>query len=150
MPQSLAQNWIHLVFSTKRRERVLVGEIRWELHRYMAGILGDLDCPAAAVNGVADHVHVLFNLHRNRALAMVVMELKRGSSKWLKARDGTLAGFGWQNGYGAFSVSQSGLPTVMAYIANQEAHHRMKTFEEEFRTLLRRYQLAFDERYVWD
>lgn len=138
------------MFSTKRRERVLVGEIRYELHRYMAGILNDLDCPAATVNGVADHVHVLFNLHRNRALAMVVMELKRGSSKWLKARDPALAGFGWQNGYGAFSVSQSGLPTVMAYIANQEEHHRLKTFEDEFRTFLCRNQLVFDERYVWD
>jgi REP element-mobilizing transposase RayT len=150
MPQSLVKNLVHLVFSTKHREAVLTDTVRPELHAYMGGILRDLDSPVLAINSMADHVHLLINLHKTRALADVVMELKRGSSKWLKTRGERFAEFRWQNGYGAFSIGQSTVEEVKAYVANQAEHHRVRTFQEEFRTLLKKYEIEFDERYVWD
>jgi REP element-mobilizing transposase RayT len=102
------------------------------------------------MNSVADHVHVLFNLHRTKALADVVMELKRGSSKWMKTKGSLFAAFQWQGGYGAFSVSQSSVPEVRDYILGQAEHHKKVSFQDEFRAFLRRYEIEFDERYVWD
>ena len=107
MPQSLAKNLIHLVFSTKERRPGLEDAVRQELHNYASGILKDLDSPAIIMNSVPDHVHILFNLHRTKALADVVMETKRGTSKWIKTKGNQFALFQWQNGYGAFSISQS-------------------------------------------
>lgn len=150
MPQSLAKNLIHLVFSTKERRPVLEDGVREELHRYACGILSDLESPALAINSVADHVHVLFNLHRTKALADVVMELKRGTSKWIKTKAAQFALFQWQNGYGAFSISQSAVAEVSEYIRDQAEHHRKMSFQDEFRRLLQRYEIQFDERYVWD
>lgn len=150
MPQSLAKNLVHLIFSTKNRERWITPAVRPELHRYLAGILRDLDSPALVIGSVADHVHVLFMLSKNRALADVVMEMKRGSSKWIKAQGGVFASFHWQNGYGAFSIGESGVAETRQYIEGQEEHHRMKTFQEEFLAFLKRYGMAYDERYVWD
>lgn len=150
MPQSLAKNLIHLVFSTKERRPFLEDAIRQEFHNYAAGILKDLDSPAIIMNSVPDHVHILFNLHRTKALADVVMETKRGTSKWIKTKGNQFALFQWQNGYGAFSISQSAVRDVTEYIRNQEEHHRKVTFQDEFRTFLKRYEIEFDERYVWD
>jgi REP element-mobilizing transposase RayT len=150
MAQSLAKNLIHLIFSTKNRDPVLSEIVRPSLHRYLAGIFKDLESPTLAANSVADHIHILFNLNKNQPLAHVVMEIKRGSSKWLKTQGSDLEQFHWQNGYGAFSIGQSAVEEVKAYIANQAEHHRVKTFEEEFRTFLIRYEIDFDERYVWD
>lgn len=152
MPQSLVENYIHLVFSTKYRERILTDAVRPDLHRYMAGIFDDMDSPALAINSVEDHIHILFRLSKNQTIARVVMEVKRGSSRWVKTQDPGLAAFRWQNGYGAFSVSYLGLAPVKRYIARQAAHHRAKkkTFQDEYRLLLRHYRIEYDERYVWD
>ena len=150
MPQSLARNLVHLVFSTKNREPILIEAIRDPLCAYASAVLRDLDSHAIAMNAWRDHVHILFALSRNHALAQVVMEVKRATSKWIKTQGTGFAKFHWQNGYGAFSVGQSGVDEVKAYIANQAKHHRVKTFEEEFRSFLKRYQVEFDERYVWD
>ena len=150
MPQSLAKNLLHLVFSTKERRPFLEEGIREELHRYASGILKDCDSPALAVNSVRDHIHILFNLHRTKSLADVVMEVKRGTSKWIKTKGSEFALFQWQAGYGAFSVSQSAVGEVSDYIRNQAEHHQKLTFEDEFRRFLQRYEIEFDERYVWD
>ena len=149
MSQSLSKNLIHLTFSTKNRVPLLVPEVRPGLHRYQAGILADLGSPALCINSVADHVHLLFNLSKSYALAQVVMEVKRGSSKWFKTQGRGLDRFRWQGGYGAFSIGQSGVRGVTSYIEDQEEHHRVRTFQEELRSLLRRYDIAFDERYLW-
>lgn len=150
MPQSLSRILIHLVFSTKNRERVLTSAIQAELHPYLAGTLDNILCPSLQVGGVEDHVHLLFGLSRTRTVAEVVETLKTSSSKWIKTKDAGLSDFHWQSGYGAFSVSQSDTDAVVAYIRNQEQHHRKMTFQDEYRRLLERYQVAFDERYVWD
>ncbi|MCW1887773.1 IS200/IS605 family transposase [Luteolibacter flavescens] len=150
MPQSLSRVLVHLVFSTKNREPVLSATLQAELHPYLAGILDRIDCPSLRTGGVEDHVHMLFGLSRTKTIADVVETVKTASSKWLKARDPRLAGFHWQAGYAAFSVSQSDAEKVVDYIAGQAEHHRKRTFQEEYRLLLAKYHVAFDEQYVWD
>ena len=150
MPQSLSRILIHLVFSTKNREPVITPEIRTELHPYLAGTLDKIDCPSLRVGGVADHVHLFFGLARTRSIAEVVETVKTSSSKWIKTMDANLSAFHWQSGYGAFSVSQSDADSVVAYIRNQAQHHRKMTFQDEYRRLLEKYQVGYDEKYVWD
>jgi len=150
MPQSLAKILIHIIFSTKGRTPVIAPEVRPELNAYIVGILRQLGCPSILVNSVADHVHILCCLSRTLTLAKAVEDVKKGSSKWLKTKAAALRNFHWQNGYGAFSVSQSSVDEVRRYIANQEEHHRRVTFEDEFRAFLDRHGVAYDERYVWD
>jgi putative transposase len=150
MAQSLAKIYIHLIFSTKNRERILEDGIRVALHKYLGGILRDLNSPSIEINTEPDHAHLLFTLSRTLSISQVVQEVKSGSSAWLKKQSRAYADFHWQNGYGAFSVSQSNVPEVQAYILNQREHHRGMTFQEEFREFLRRYEIEYDERYVWD
>lgn len=150
MPQSLARNHVHLVFSTKDRHPFLTDSIRAELHSYMATVLANIDCPATLINSVADHVHILFNLHRTVPLAKAVEEVKKSSSKWLKTKSPILAKFAWQAGYGAFSVSESNLAAVANYIATQEEHHRKMSFQDEYREFMKKHKVEWDERYVWD
>jgi REP element-mobilizing transposase RayT len=151
MAQSLAKILLHTVFSTKERRSFLRDKsLRDELHRYLGGILGNLDCQSLIIGGVEDHVHLLFTHSRTATVADVVRELKRSSSAWVKAKASDLADFAWQAGYGVFSIGQSQVDDVRAYIAGQEEHHRKVSFQDEFRRLLGRYDIAFDERYVWD
>ena len=150
MAQSLSKIYIHLIFSTKNRDRILPDEIRPDLHAYMGGILRDLKSPAIEINTQPDHAHVLFVLARTQAVSDVCGELKRGSSIWLKTKGPAYAHFHWQNGFGAFSVSQSAIEDVRQYIRTQAEHHRTTSFQDELRTFLQRYQVDFDERYVWD
>ena len=151
MSQSLSKMWTHLIFSTKDRFPFFADPgIREETHKYMAGILNKQMCPTLLVGGVSDHVHALFALSKNHSIAEIVYEVKRGSSKWIKTLDPKLRKFYWQAGYGAFSVSHSHVDRVRRYIEGQERHHRRTTFQDEFRKFLRRYEVEFDERYVWD
>jgi len=151
VPQSLAKILVHTVFSTKDRRPILRDKpLRDELHRYLGGALAHLGCQPVIVGGVADHVHLLCALSRTCEPSAMVKEVKRGSSIWLKTKSPGLADFGWQNGYGMFSLGFSQLDSVRSYIARQEEHHQKVSFQDEFRRLLRRYEIAFDERYVWD
>jgi REP element-mobilizing transposase RayT len=150
MSQSLAKLLTHLVYSTKHREPFIHDGLRDELHRYTAAILKDLDSPAILINSVEDHIHILFSLSKNHALKDVVEKVKKETSKWIKRRDPALNCFYWQSGYGAFSVSQSNVKPVVKYITGQREHHRKVSFQDEFRAFLKRYEIEFDERYVWD
>jgi len=151
MPQSLAKILVHLVFSTKDRRPLLRDRmLREEMHRYLGGILANLDCQPIIVGGVEDHVHLLCALSRTCEAAELMKEVKRGSSLWVKAKSHDLQEFAWQNGYGVFSIGFSQMESVRGYIAGQEEHHRKVSFQDEFRQLLRRYKIEFDERYVWD
>ena len=150
MPQSLARLYIHLVFSTKHRERLISDSVRPTLHAYMATVFQNLDCPADLINSVEDHVHVLFELARTVAISTAVEEIKKSSSKWIKTQGDEFATFAWQSGYGAFSVSESNAQTVRDYIGKQHEHHRRTTFQDEYRIFLERHRVAFDERYVWE
>jgi len=150
MPQSLAKIYIHLVFSTKNRESFLTDTIRYDLHAYMATSLNNLQCPVVLMNSIEDHIHTLFRLSRTIAISTAVEEVKKLSSKWLKTQSTALQSFAWQNGYGAFSVSESNVPAVCEYITNQREHHRTNTFQDEYRAMLKRHGIQYDERYVWD
>jgi putative transposase len=151
MPQSLAEIIVHAVFSTKDRRPLLKAPaIRQEMHRYLGGILGNLDCQPIIVGGVEDHVHLLCTLSRTCKLSDMVKEVKRGSSLWIKERDPRMGDFAWQAGYGIFSIGFSQIEAVRNYIASQEEHHRKHSFQDEFRSLLKRYGVEYDERYVWE
>ena len=151
MAQSLARLWTHLIFSTKERFPFLSDtSIRKDRPAYLSTVLRNHDCDTLIVGGVADHVHALFALSRNYSIATIVKEIKRTSSSWVKDESPLLRKFPWQNGYGAFWLSQSDLGRVVSYIERQEEHHRRVTFKDEFRALLKRYEIDYDERYVWD
>jgi len=151
MPQSLAKILVHTVFSTKDRRPLLRNrELRDELHHYLGGILSNLECQPIVVGGVEDHVHFLCALSRTCDAATMVKEVKRGSSIWLKTKGNGLQDFAWQNGYGVFSIGHSQIESVRSYILGQEDHHQRVSFQDEFRQLLQRYEIEFDERYVWD
>jgi REP element-mobilizing transposase RayT len=150
MSQSLAKNLLHLVYSTKNRMLWIPPDVREQLFAYQAGIFKEWDSPALIIGGVEDHVHALFLLSKNHALKKIVEEVKKGSSKWMKSEGTGNADFHWQNGYAAFSVSQSQVPAVKRYVQTQEEHHRKMTFQDELRALMKRHEMEFDERYVWD
>ena len=149
MPQSLARLHVHLIFSTKHRERLITDAVRDSLHAYMA-VLQNLGCAPVLINSVADHVPILFELARTGSVSQAVEEVKKTSSKWIKTQGMELGSFAWQAGYGAFAVSESNVPSVRDYIARQPEHHRRKSFQEEYRAFLERHGVVFDERYVWD
>jgi putative transposase len=153
MPQSLCQIYLHVVFSTKNRLPLLQNaELRNELHRYLGGACRQQDSPPLQIGGVEDHVHLLLRLSKTLAVADLVRELKRESSKWIKQRssDAVLRDFHWQAGYGSFSISPSHVEAVGQYIRDQEQHHRRESFQDEFRRMCQKYGIEIDERYVWD
>lgn len=151
MPQSLSQIYLHLVFSTKNRQPFIDDRIAPELHAYIAAVLHDeCNSPAKIVGGVEDHVHILLNLSRTETVARVVEMAKKRSSKWIKSKGEKYRDFQWQTGYGVFSVSRSNLTKVTEYIGRQKLHHAAADFVSEFRGLLDRHEITYDDRYVWD
>ncbi len=148
MGQSLSQLYVHLTFGTKERHPFISEHIEHQLHSYIAGILKNNESPALKINSVPDHVHILFRLSKNYALAKVVEEVKKQSSKWLKEHGVT--GFTWQIGYGAFSVSSSRVTVVKKYIIDQKQHHKTKTYKEEVEEFIKEYDIIeYDEKYFW-
>ena len=150
MSQSLAKIYVHLIFATKNRERMLTDDLRPDLHSYVGGILNGLGCVPVEINSEPDHIHILFILVRTEPVSNVVGQVKKSSNDWLRTKDARFAHFHWQAGYGAFSVSQSVVEDVREYLRKQREHHRQRTFQEEYRALLVKYAVEFDERYVWD
>ena len=149
MANTLFEFYMHLVFSTKNRGNLIHPEIEAELHRYMAGIVRNLDSRCLAINGTENHVHLLVSIGKSVAVSDLVRETKKGSTSWVKRRGVVRGNFHWQDGYGAFSVGRSDLDAVKRYIANQKEHHRRVTYEEEFVSLLRENGIDYDERYLW-
>ena len=151
MPQSLSRIYLHIIFSTKNRERFLTdAELRMVLHAYLGATMKNLECVPVEIGGVEDHVHILCLFPRTQSVAGVVKETKRVSTNWLHEKSPDLRGFHWQNGYGVFSVSHSSVGEVVEYIRHQDEHHRKMTFQDEYRAFLRKHAVDFDERYVWD
>jgi REP element-mobilizing transposase RayT len=151
MSQSLAKILVHTIFSTKDRRPFLRDKLlREELHRYLGGVLINHDCQPIIIGGVEDHVHILSTLSRTCEASEMIKELKRGSSLWAKSKSPALQDFAWQNGYGIFSIGFSQVKMLRGYIVGQEEHHRKVSFQDEFRKFLKRYEVEFDERYVWD
>jgi REP element-mobilizing transposase RayT len=150
MGQSLVKNYIHIVFSTKHRQSLILPSIETELFSYLGGICNNLECHVLKVGGYKDHIHVLCMLSKKIALMKLVEQLKSNSSKWIKTKGNEFKNFYWQDGYGAFSVRPSEVEIVINYIANQKEHHSKKTFKDEYKAVLKKYEVSYDERYVWD
>ena len=146
MPHTFTKNHLHVVFSTKQRLKLIPKDLQAETWSYMTGICKNTGLVPVAVNGMADHAHLLFHLPPTTTLAKAVSSLKANSSRWLNERK---VKFAWQEGYGAFSVSASNLPVVAQYIRNQQEHHKKINFEDEFLALLKKHGIEFDPKYVF-
>jgi REP element-mobilizing transposase RayT len=150
MSQSLAKVYLHAVFSTKDRAPCLVDEWRDELFTVLGGTANNIGCQSLLVGGMADHVHMLFQLGRTISIAEALKLIKSNSSAWVNENHRPQTEFHWQGGYAVFSVSQSSVEAVRDYIHRQPEHHAKQTFQDEFREWLGRYEIDWDERYVWD
>ena len=150
MSQSLACLLAHVVFSTKHRQRIIADDVRDDLHGYIGGILRNLKGTLLHAGSVEDHIHLLVAHPRTSSPAQLVEEIKTGSSAWIKTMGKCYSNFHWQGGYGIFSISPSHRPALERYLNNQSEHHKKVAFQDEFRRLLKKYDIEFDERYVWD
>lgn len=150
MGQSLVKNYVHLVFSTKHRQPFIDANIEDELHAYLGGICKRLECHPIKIGGYTDHVHILCMLSKKIALMKLLEEVKSHSSRWAKTMGPVYHNFYWQDGYGAFSVNPTKVERLINYIANQHEQHNEQKFQDEFRSLLKKHEMEYDERYVWD
>jgi REP element-mobilizing transposase RayT len=140
----------HVIFSTKNREPWIRPDIESRVWSYLGGIARENDMKAILIGGIENHVHLLLGLPPTVAVSKAVQLIKGGSAAWLKDTFPWAREFGWQDGYGASTVSKSLVPEVEDYILNQREHHRMKTFEEEYRAVLEKHEIRFEERYLFD
>jgi REP element-mobilizing transposase RayT len=139
---------VHIVFSTKNREPIILPVWRDRLHAYIGGILRTLQAIPDSVGGVEDHIHLLVGIRANHAVADLVREIKSLSSRWIHEELGQTR-FAWQEGYGAFTISSSEIAALQEYISKQEEHHRARTFQDEYLDFLARQNIGFDEKYLW-
>ena len=149
MAQTLVSLLVHVVFSTKNRANLIAPDIEPDLYKYMSGTLRKMESPCLKIGGTANHLHLLVSQSKNIALAFLLEELKKSSSKWIKQQDTSFRSFKWQEGYGAFTIGQSNMAALKRYIESQKIHHRRRTFEDELRVLLKKYRVEYDERYIW-
>ena len=149
MTHSLVKNYIHMVFATKGRENSLKEEDLPEMHSHMAKILQKIGCIPIKIGGISNHIHILSLVSKNISVSEMAKTVKASSSKWIKEKRADYSQFAWQNGYAAFSVSQSKVPATVDYIVHQKEHHLQKAFESELIEFLDAYELEYDERDLW-
>jgi putative transposase len=150
MAQSLGKVYIHVVFSTKHRAKWIAKGWMNELHHVIGGIANSLGCQSISVGGMEDHIHHLMQLGRTITIANAIGKMKSVSSLWVNQNQLFDEPFHWQAGYAVFSVSQSNLEVVRTYIQSQEEHHKERSFQDELRLLLKKHEIEWDERYLWD
>jgi len=150
MAHSYTSSLFHCVFSTKGRRRLITPALQSRLWPFMGGIARENGMKAVAIGGVEDHVHLLLSLPSTLAIAKAIQLVKGGSSKWAHDTFPEHRRFGWQEGYGAFSIGVSQTDRTIAYISSQADHHRKRTFQEEMLAILKKHGIQYDERYLWD
>ena len=150
MPQSLAYNYSHIIFSTKNRENFINDSIADELFTYIGGICKHLECFPVIIGGYSNHVHILCVISKKIALCNLIEKVKSSSSKWIKTKGTKYENFYWQSGYGSFSVGQTDIHIVEKYIKNQKNHHSIKSFKDEYLEFLEENKIKYDLRYLWD
>lgn len=150
MPQSLSKVYVHITFSTKNREEWIDDTIAPNLYKYIGGICKGLACFPIQVGGHKNHVHILCSLSKKITQIKLIKEIKTHSSKWIKIQNTRYKHFYWQAGYGIFSVNPSEIEIVVNYIKNQAEHHKKQTFQDEFKAFLKKYEIQYDEKYIWD
>jgi putative transposase len=139
---------LHFIFSTAGRRPLIAPAFRDDLFAYLGGIIRGMQANALIVNGTADHVHILARVRPAQSAAEMARVIKANSSGWVRGK--WKADFAWQKGYGAFSVSESNVASVMKYISGQEDHHRKHSFQEEFVAFLKKNRVEYDQKYIWD
>jgi len=149
MGGSFAKLYYHLVFSTKDRLPLLTPDIAPRIHEYLGGLMREIGGSSIITGGAEDHVHILGEIAKTLAVADALRKVKSGSSKWIKEAFPSLQHFAWQEGYGAFTISESGIKRVKGYILQQPKRHQEVTFQDEFRDFLRRHGIEFDENLIW-
>lgn len=149
MSQSLSKLYVHLVFHVKNARTTILEENKKDLYAYMGAIIKDNHSIPIIINGTHDHIHLLFVMSKNIALAHLTEEIKRHSSRWIKTQNAHYLHFAWQGGYAGFSVSQSLHDKTRMYIEKQEEHHKKMSFKEELILFLKEYGIEYDERYLW-
>ena len=150
MSQSLSKVYVHITFSTKKRLNLIDKNIETSLYEYLGGTCKGLECNPVRIGGHKNHVHVLCLLSKKITQMKLLEELKKQSSKWIKTKGYQYSNFYWQDGYGIFSINPNETERIIAYINNQHEHHKQQSFEDEFRELLKKYLVDYDERYIWD
>ncbi len=140
---------VHFIFSTKNREAWIAQELERDLFAFIGGLCRALDGALTAAGGAEDHVHLLISTPKTMTLSDIMLHVKRDSSKWIKANHPSLVDFAWQEGYAAFSVGHVQIPEVRGYLSKQREHHRTRSFKEELVAFLRKYEVEFDDRYIW-
>ena len=149
-PGVYTQLYVQLVFAVKNRDAVLHPAIRERIFKYMSGILTEMKHKSIIINGVSDHVHILFGENPSKSISDTVHDIKRSTSLFINNEKLCLGKFSWQEGYGAFTYSRSQLDDVYSYIQNQEEHHKEKTFKEEYIRFLQKFEIEYDERFLFD
>lgn len=150
MPQSLSKVYVHIIFSTKYRKNNIDEDIEDSLFEYIGGICKNLECNAIIVGGYRNHVHILCQLSRKITQMKLLENVKKSSSKWIKTQGQAYSDFYWQNGYGIFSVNPSKIDIVKNYIKHQKEHHEKSSFKDEFSSFLKKYNVEYNNNYVWD
>ena len=149
MSQSLSKLFVHIVFHIKTGSVGIDKTISKELYAYMGAVIKDNESIPIVINGIENHIHILCVMSKNIALAKLIEEIKRHSSRWIKTQGEQYCQFAWQGGYGAFSVSSSIHDKTKRYIENQEAHHKKMTFKDEYLLFLKEYGINYNEQYLW-
>ncbi len=150
MANTFSQIYIQTVFAVENRLSLITPEFKEDLYKYITGIVRNQGQKLISINGMPDHVHILIGLKPAMALADLVREIKADSSNFINRNKWVRGKFSWQEGYGAFSYGHSQLSTIIRYIQNQEKHHSRRSFKDEYLTLLRKFDIAFDDKYVFE
>ncbi len=149
-PGTFTQMYVQMVFAVKNREAVLNKSIRNRVFEYISGIITEMKHKSIIVNGVSNHVHIFIGWNPTKSVSDTVHEIKRGSSLFINSQKLCLGKFAWQEGYGAFTYSRSQLETVYNYILNQEQHHKKVIFKDEYIQLLKKFEVEYDERFLFN
>ena len=150
MSQSLCKIYLHIIFHIKTTSPSIKEEHLERVHSYLGQLINTTGCQTMLVGGVSDHVHIVCQLSKNETVAHLLEEIKRNSSRWIKAIDERYRHFAWQGGYAVFSISESVLSKTIDYVRNQKAHHTKSTFREEYLNFLKLYRIDYDERFVFN
>lgn len=149
MANTYTQIHIQMVFAVQNRDCIIRESWKEELYKYMTGIIQNHNHKVLAINGMPDHVHILIGMRPTQSLSELMQDIKGDSSKWINQKGFVRGKFSWQEGYGAFSYSKSHVDKAIDYIKNQEHHHREKSFMEEYRAFLEKFEVDYDERYIF-
>ena len=149
MANTYTQIYPHVVFAVEGRQSIIPREKKEELHKYITGIVQQNNHKMIIINGMPDHLHIVVGMRPTQSVADLLQDIKGGSSKWINDNMLVIGKFQWQEGYGAFSYSRSHVPAVIRYIQNQEAHHKKETFSDEYRRLLKAFEIDYEEQHIF-